>query len=329
MKLFLRYLKQRRRSIGVFFLFLLVFLVTFRLYHLPAEPVMYPAVLCAMMGLLLMGLDFFRVKHWHQKVSRITDLTDILSQELPVPDGIEERDYENIIRLLTQEQSAFRSETSQRYNDMVEYYTVWAHQIKTPIASMRLHLQNEDSPLTRALLLDLFRVEQYVEMVLMFLKLEEKSRDYCFKANDLDTIIRQTVKKFSGEFIDRKLRLCYEPIGLQVITDEKWLSFVIEQVLSNALKYTPSGSITISLQSEQTLCIRDTGIGIAPEDLPRIFEKGYTGCNGRLDKKASGIGLYLCRRICNDLGHRIRVESVLDEGTCVTIDFSRQTLEVE
>ncbi len=290
---------------------------------------MYPAALCALIGLLLMGLDFVRVKRRHQKVSRITDLTDILSQELPVPDGIEERDYENIIRLLTQEQSAFRSETSQRYNDMVEYYTVWAHQIKTPIASMRLHLQNEDSPLTRALLLDLFRVEQYVEMVLMFLKLEEKSRDYCFKAYDLDTIIRQTVKKFSGEFIDRKLRLCYEPIGLQVITDEKWLSFVIEQVLSNALKYTPSGSITISLQSEQTLCIRDTGIGIAPEDLPRIFEKGYTGCNGRLDKKASGIGLYLCRRICNDLGHRIRVESVLDEGTCVTIDFSRQTLEVE
>ena len=114
-----------------------------------------------------------------------------------------------------------------------------------------------------------------------------------------------------------------------VLTDEKWLSFVIGQLVSNALKYTPSGSITITLLPDKKLCIRDTGIGIAPEDLPRIFENGYTGYNGRLDKKATGLGLYLCKRICTNLGHTITAESVPDEGTAITIGLEHPKLEVE
>ncbi len=103
----------------------------------------------------------------------------------------------------------------------------------------------------------------------------------------------------------------------------------MEQVLSNALKYTRTGSITISMAEGYKLTIRDTGMGIAPEDLPRIFENGYTGYNGRTDKKASGIGLYLCKRVCTNLGHTITASSVLDEGTVITIDLSRKTLQVE
>ena len=131
---------------------------------------------------------------------------------------------------------------------MIDYYTVWAHQIKTPIAAMRLTLQNEDTPLTRKLTNDLYRIEQYVEMVLTFLRLNSDGTDY-----NLDNIVKSAVKRFSSEFIGRKLRLIYDPLNTSVITDEKWLSFVIEQVLSNALKYTPSGSITISLVGEKTL----------------------------------------------------------------------------
>ena len=127
----------------------------------------------------------------------------------------------------------------------------------------------------------------------------------------------------------KKLRLCYEPLKVKVLTDEKWLSFVIEQVLSNALKYTNAGSITIDLEEPLTLCIRDTGIGIAPEDIPRIFEKSYTGYNGRADKKASGIGLYLCRRICRNLGHTITVNSSPGSGTVVRINLAHKDLQVE
>ena len=212
---------------------------------------------------------------------------------------------------------------------MIDYYTVWAHQIKTPIAAMRLTLQNEDTPLTRKLTNDLYRIEQYVEMVLTFLRLNSDSTDYVFKEYNLDNIVKSAVKRFSSEFIGRKLRLIYDPLNTSVITDEKWLSFVIEQVLSNALKYTPSGSITISLVGEKTLRIEDTGIGIAPLDLPRIFENGYTGINGRTDKKASGIGLYLCRRVCNNLGHTITANSTVDVGTAIDIDLTQTKLEME
>ena len=234
-----------------------------------------------------------------------------------------------IIQALRWEESQLRTQMNRRYSDMVEYYTIWAHQIKTPISSMRLTLQNEDSTLSRKLTADLFRVEQYVEMVLMFLRLDSDSTDYVIREYDLDGIVRGAVKKFAGEFIGRKLRLDYQPLNTTVLTDEKWLSFVVEQLLSNALKYTPSGTISITLEQEQTLCVRDTGIGIAPEDLPRVFEKGYTGYNGRSDKRASGIGLYLCKRICQNLGHRISVESQVEKGTTVRIDLARQKLEIE
>ena len=213
---------------------------------------------------------------------------------------------------------------------MVDYYTLWAHQIKTPIASMRLTLQNEDSDLARSLSGDLMRVEQYVEMVLVFLRLDSSTTDYVIRRHSLDDIVRPAVRRFAGEFIRRRLRLEYQPLDHTVVTDGKWLGFVVEQVLSNALKYTPEGgSITIDAEAPATLCIRDTGIGITAEDLPRIFDRGYTGRNGRTYRQASGIGLYLCRRICRDLGHTITASSAAGEGTVLRLDLSRRTGPLE
>ena len=329
MKLFLRYLRQSRRLFIVGAVFCFVFAVSFLLYHLPIGAVIYPTLLCAALGILIMFLDFLRVKREHEALNSIRSMTDVIAESLPKIDGIKDEDYQQILRLLSEEQNNYRTQTNKKYADMIDYYTVWAHQIKTPIASMRLHLQNEDSVLSRALSSDLRRIEQYVEMVLTFLRLNSESTDYVIKEYDLDKIIKQAVRKFSSEFIGRKLSLVYEPVNTTVITDEKWLSFVIEQVLSNALKYTPSGSITVTLENEKTLRIRDTGIGIAPEDLPRIFENGYTGYNGRADKKASGIGLYLCKRICNNLGHCITARSIVDVGTIIDIDLAQTKLEVE
>ena len=329
MKLFLQYLRQRRRGITAGVVFCLLFLVSFSLYRLPVKAVLYPAFLCLLIGMLLFIIDFIRIRHKHELLGSIRSLMDVAAEVLPQIDGIEDEDYQKILGLLCSEYRDYITESHLKYSEMVDYYTVWAHQIKTPIASMKLTLQNEDSALSRKLSNDLFRVEQYVEMVLTFLRLDSESTDYVIKEYDLDDIIRQSVKKFSGEFIARKLRLLYEPLQVTVITDEKWLCFVIEQVLSNALKYTPSGSISITLKPEKKLCITDTGIGIAPQDLPRIFENGYTGCNGRTDKKASGIGLYLCKRICKKLGHDIKAESTVDVGTTITIDLARRALNVE
>ena len=163
-------------------------------------------------------------------------------------------------------------------------------------------------------------------MVLCYLRLDSNSSDYVIREYDIDGIVRQGIKKFASQFIRKKIKLDYRPSDLKVVTDEKWLLFVIEQVLSNSLKYTKQGSISVFVNNNQELCIKDTGIGIAPEDLPRIFENGYTGYNGRNDKKASGIGLYLCKRICKNLGHEITASSVLGEGTTIKINLNQKKI---
>ena len=329
MKLFLRYIRQRLGIISAGAGFCLVFIVSFILYRLPVKAVMYPSILCLLIALFIMLFDFNRVKKKHEILSDIHSINDTTDLPMPRAESIEDVDYQQIIDLISQEHNAYRTNAQCRFSDITDYYTVWVHQIKTPIASMRLNLQNEDTPLSRKLSTDLFRIEQYVEMVLTFLRLNSRSTDYVIKEYDLDSIIKQSVRKFAGDFINRRLSLVYEPLNTRVITDEKWLSFVIEQILSNALKYTPSGSITITMEPDKKLCIRDTGIGIAPEDLPRIFENGFTGYNGRSDKKASGLGLYLCKRICINLGHSITASSTVDAGTTITIDLSQYNLIAE
>lgn len=329
MNLFFQYVRQRRRGIFAAVLFFIIFTVTFFLYKLPLKAVLYPTFLCFLLGCGLIAVDFLRIQRKHAFLSKAKSFSDILAGPLCEPDSMEDKDYQKIIELLKNEHMDFVMASNKKYTEMIDYYSVWAHQIKTPIASMKLTLQNEDTPFSRELSNDLFRIEQYAEMVMAFLRLNSESNDFVIKEYDIDNIIRQAVKKFSGEFIGRKLSLIYEPINKTVITDEKWLLFVIEQVLSNALKYTPAGSISIFLTEEDKLCIKDTGIGIAAEDLPRIFEKGYTGYNGRTDTKASGIGLYLCKRICALLGHTIEAKSQIDAGTVIIISLSRQALEIE
>ena len=164
-------------------------------------------------------------------------------------------------------------------------------------------------------------------MALAYLRLDSESSDYVIREFELDPLIRRSVKKFAGDFITKRLSLELTPTETRVISDEKWLAFVIEQILSNSLKYTREGSVRIYMAEPRTLCIRDTGIGIAPEDLPRVFEKGYTGRNGRDDMRASGLGLYLCRRVCSNLGHGISAVSAPDEGTEIRIDLSSYDLE--
>lgn len=204
--------------------------------------------------------------------------------QLPPPSGLIEKDYQELLLSLNTLYSQKITAENMEKNDLTDYYTTWVHQIKTPIAAMRLLLQNEDTPVSRQLKTELFRIEQYVEMVLCYFRLDSPSADFVLNYYSLDTIIRQAIRKYAGQFVQKKLRLVYEPTDYQVLTDEKWLSFVIEQLLSNAVKYTNEGSITISVDSNLVLSVSDTGIGIAPEDLPRIFEKSYTGYNGRVEK---------------------------------------------
>lgn len=324
-----KYLVQRRYALLLLGSCTGVFAVMFLLYDLPVDAVMYPAGLCAAILTIAGVVDYIRLRRRHLRLQSLQSLPAGLMDGVPAPTSVVEADYQQLLQRMDAQLRQARAEDQRRYQDMMDYYTVWAHQIKTPIAAMRLHLQQEDSPLSRMLHSEVMRVEQYADMVLAYLRLDGDSTDYLIRTCEVDDIVRQAVKRFAGEFIARRLQLDYQPLNTRVITDEKWLGFVVEQVLSNALKYTRTGGITISMEAPKVLCIRDTGIGIAPEDLPRIFEQGFTGAAGRTDRKASGLGLYLCKRICRNLGHGISAASVPGEGTTIRIDLNQYALEVE
>ena len=277
----------------------------------------------AALGLVILLLDFRRVRQRHLELQQILKSLPTLPETLPQPQAVLEEDYRALTRALLAQQRTLETQLNSRYQDMLDYYTLWAHQIKTPIAAMRLTLQGEDTPAARRLMTELGRVEQYVDMALTYLRLEEGGSDYVIRTCAVDDVVRAAVRRFAGEFIDRRIALDYTPVEWETVTDGKWLTFVVEQLLSNALKYTgQDGTIRIYREGDD-LCIRDSGMGIAPEDLPRVFDMGYTGQNGRLDRRSSGIGLYLCRRICRNLRHEIRIESVPGVGTTVRLTLGR------
>ncbi len=336
----LNYIISKKKSFLMVLVCSAIFAFTFWMYGITVAAVLYPALVCMVIMAAAFALmacsEYGKWKNMQEILQRavgddsefvkILDTAEIRKQ-VNTTDEIENELLE-IIERLKNGGMRLNDSMNMKYSDMVDYYTMWVHQIKTPIASMHLILQKEDSEDARRLRAELFRIEQYVRMVLCFLRLDSDFTDYVIKEYRVDDIIRPAVRRLAPQFIMKKLALEYEHTDEVALTDEKWLGFVVEQVLSNAVKYTSSGSISIKCDGDR-LVISDTGIGIAAEDLPRIFDKGYTGFNGRADRKASGIGLYLCRRICDNLGHSIKVESAPGHGTTIIIGLERDKLEVE
>lgn len=255
MKGFFRlYLRAQRRGMLFLGFCCLIFTVSFALYGLPLGAVLYPAALCAAAGGIILLLSLRKSRAVCQELSLMQHHPADLPDELPAAQSPQEQAYQALLLALHADRQKLKSDMNARYHDMTEYYTVWAHQIKTPIAAIRLALQNEDTPLSRRLTGEVGRVEQYVQMALTYLRLGSDSSDYVIRSCALDDIIRPAVRRFAGEFIQRKIQLNYQMLNYTVITDEKWLGFVVEQVLSNALKYTPQGSVSIYIWSLRACC---------------------------------------------------------------------------
>jgi len=317
------YLKGKRTAIAALLVSFGIFLLVFSLYSLALEAVGYAFLLAGVFILVIGIIDFAGFYKRHTLLKKMENSIAVTDYLFPGPKDLIEADYQNLIKMLDENRKEMINQKEKAFADMVDYYTIWAHQIKTPIAAMRLLLQSEQSETNSELLEQLFKVEQYVEMVLQYLRLENMSSDLVIKSYSLDDIVKQAIRKYSKVFIRKRIKLNYRALNCDVLTDEKWLVFVVEQILSNALKYTNAGEISIYMDEQlaDTLVIEDTGIGIAEEDLPRVFEKGFTGYVGRADKKATGIGLFLCKQILNKLSHTIAIESEVGRGTKVKIGF--------
>ena len=323
------YIKQYIKVLLLFIVFALVFCIVFSLYNLETEAIYYSIMLCSFIGLIYICINFINYYKKHVQLYKLQNEISISLENLPSPKTLMEEDYTNLILNLNKEYKTYISKSDIAKSDMIDYYTMWVHQIKTPISAMKLLIQTSESEISSDLSSELFKIEQYVEMVLSYIRLGSNENDFVIKEYDLDNIVRQAIRKYAPLFIRKKINLDFQPTNYKVLTDEKWLVFVIEQLLSNAIKYTNKGKISIYPLEDKKLVIEDTGIGISQEDIPRIFDKGFTGYNGRTDKKATGLGLYLCKNILDKLSHKISIESEVGVKTKVIIDLAMVNVNIE
>lgn len=324
-KLLFSWFTGKWRVWGSFVLFAGILLLVCWLSSVDLEPVLYSIGICLFLGMGLLCYDFYIfMRQYKTLVEQFFNLDVAINQSLN-KNQLMEKTYYALLQELFQRRYVLQEEMNKRETESTNYYTLWIHQIKTPIAAMRLLLQSKDEKTNNLLLeQELFKVEHYAEMALHYFRLNNMSSDLLLGRCNLNEIIKQSVKKYSISFIEKRLSLSYEDLTVNLISDERWLSFIIEQILSNCIKYTAEGGISIEFvyEPEPTLIIEDTGIGIQPEDLPRIFDKGFTGYNGRMDQKSTGIGLYLCKQAIERLGYRISVTSQVGVGSRFEIYFN-------
>lgn len=207
-----------------------------------------------------------------------------------------------------------------------EYVEMWVHEIKTPLAAAKLIISNNPSEVSSSIQEEIEKVESYVEQALFYARSTSVEKDYAIKEMELAPVVSKVIRRHSKEFIYQKIKISLSDLDKTVFSDTKWIEFILDQIISNALKYTPSqiGEIKIytTMQEHMTcLHIEDNGIGIDSKDLHRIFERGFTGSNGRITEKATGMGLYLCKTLCDKLYLYLHADSIVNKGTTITIGF--------
>lgn len=324
-KIMIQYIRDHFKLIVVGIFCYIILYVMFSLYHVSVEIVVYSMYLTLLFIGIVCLFDFKKYYYRHKELSNMIQEPWYYKCSMKEANVIEQ-DYRKILNSYSQELQFQKNELENTKKEMDDYYSLWVHQMKLPIAAIKLLLDTQEDVDKRLIKSELFRIEQYADMVLTYLRMDQ---DYQIKKYPLDTILREAIRKFSNEFIRKKIKLEYQECNEIILTDEKWLTFIIEQLLSNALKYTERGKISIYMKDKNILVIEDTGIGIEQEDLPRIFEKGYTGFNGRYDKKASGIGLYLCKKIADNLSHKLEIKSQKNVGTKAILYLDHYDLKVE
>ena len=317
---FLAYLRSRIRLLVFIFLISCLALAFHILFTNLGSYFLYFFLLCSFLTLLFFIWDILVEAEVYRKEMLYSEREAKSPLECALAEKLEEREAE-----LYQK----KSDAENRYNDLVDYYTLWVHQIKTPIAASKLLVREvADRQLKQQLEQEIFKIDSYTNLVLQYLRLESFHDDLVLKKENIEDLVKEVIRKYAIFFIQKNLSINMHDLDRSIVTDKKWLLVVIEQILSNSLKYTNSGGIEIYME-DQELCIKDTGIGIKNSDVLRVFERGYSGYNGHMTQQSSGLGLYLTQKISQELGHQIRIESELGQGTTVRIKFAEVNLLIE
>ncbi|MBF1713206.1 MAG: sensor histidine kinase [Streptococcus intermedius] len=314
------YLRSRKLLCSLLFIFYSLLFIFSYLFEDERTVLQYVMILLLLTSLIGLILDFvkqyqnFRHAVLYGESDAYTPLEALLTSR---------------IRTLEKDKKELKIQHQEKQSDLLDYYTLWVHQIKTPIAASKLLVQDlQEQMLKNQLEQELFKIDSYTNLVLQYLRLESFHDDLVVEKENIEDLVKEVVKKYALFFIQQGLSLNLHDLNHTVITDKKWLLVILEQVLSNSLKYTKQGSIEIFFQ-EDTLYMKDTGLGIQNSDLLRVFERGFSGYNGRLTHQSSGLGLYLSKKIADKLGHELHLHSVVGEGTTVMITFKEKKLLFE
>ena len=318
---FIKYYIRSRLPFYLLVIFNGIILILFAfLFEEAADVLYYSLTILTFVSIIMVAWDLFRsyqsykLAYLYEEITPLSPLEFYLAQTL-------ENAREN--------QKNQTEEECKRYTDLMDYYTLWVHQIKTPIAASQLLVQDVTDRNIRSLLeREIFKIDAYVHLVLQYLRLENFHDDLQLKQVALEQLVKEVVRKYSLFFIQKGLTINLDDLNVKVISDEKWLLVIIEQVLSNSLKYTKSGGIEIYFK-DNTLYLKDSGIGIKDSDILRVFERGFSGYNGRLTQQSSGLGLYLSKKIADQLGHDISISSQVGQGTTVSIHFQKKKLAID
>lgn len=317
----IKYLKDRKLIFIAILFWIAIFSGVFALCGIEFKYVWYPTVLGCMVLVICLVVDFVCYYKKCRSLTMVENSIDVTLDNLPKTSNQIEEMYTELLKLLTNEKNEEINNILNSKKETMEYVTLWSHQIKTPITALQLLANDTDEEIRIEILNRLFEIEQYQDMMLQYLRLEGGGSDYVLADYSVKDMVNQAVKYFARIFISKGISVKIQvDESRKVVTDEKWMVFVLKQLISNALKYTSKGEICISFDNDELL-IKDSGIGIAKEDLPRIFDRGYTGYNGRKDKKATGLGLYLTKQILDRLNHKIEIDSQIGVGTRVFIKF--------
>ena len=274
-------------------------------------------------------IEFVKQKVLYNELNSILDNLDkkyLLPEIMKEPANIEGKLLYDVLRQANKDMHEHVKNYRDRENEYREYIETWVHEIKTPIASTRLIIENNQNEVTRNINYEIKKIEEYIEQVLYYSRSNNVSKDYLIKEVSLATVVRSVIKNNSRDFISQNIAIDIEDVEGTVYSDAKWLEFILNQVIGNAIKYMRESNgkvkiFTIQNENNIVLTIEDNGIGIIEKDINKVFEKGFTGENGRQFGKSTGIGLYLCKKLAQQLGLGLTLTSKTGEGTKVRIIF--------